>query len=409
MEQVNELPQGWKWVRLGDVCDNTTTRNPSLEPNNSFYYVDISSVDNESKKIVSPKLTLGKEASSRARKVILESDVIVSTTRPNLNAVAIIPTELNNQIASTGFCVLRANSDLLDSQYLFSFVQSLYFIENLSDLVNGALYPAVTDKQVFSQYIPLAPFPEQQRLATLLTAKLALIEQAKEKITAQLQAAQELTAAYLREVFESEEAKGWEWVKLQELCKVIGGNFSANIEELNNEDSIKERVYFIRVSDLSNEKFINNNLLYGSENYFSIKNFVKNKFIDKNSIIFPKRGGAIATNKKKIINVPFVIDPNMMAVQSKSNNLNIQFLYYWFLSWDLSSIQSGSSVPQINQKDIEPLLIPLISPDEQTQLANYLSEKLATVEQLKATLQTQLDSINQLPAALLKQAFSGKL
>jgi type I restriction enzyme S subunit len=58
---------------------------------------------------------------------------------------------------------------------------------------------------------------------------------------------------------------------------------------------------------------------------------------------------------------------------------------------------------------IENLSIPIPSFDKQKQLANYLSEKLATVEQLKATLQTQLDSINQLPAALLKQAFKGEL
>jgi restriction endonuclease S subunit len=72
-------------------------------------------------------------------------------------------------------------------------------------------------------------------------------------------------------------------------------------------------------------------------------------------------------------------------------------------------VQVDVARPNISLTNLRDLPIPSISTDKQTQLANYLSEKLATVEQLKTTLQTQLDSINQLPAALLKQAFSGQL
>jgi len=183
MSELRKLPKGWQWVRLGDVCQSEiTTRNPKKEPDKSFYYIDISSIDNELKRILSPKLTLGKESSSRARQVILTYDVIVSTTRPNLNAVALVPKELNNQICSTGFCVLRAKSNLLDTNYLFHFVRSYEFVKCLSDLVKGALYPAITNKQVFAQLIPLPPLPEQKRLATLLTEKLAEVERARAAI-----------------------------------------------------------------------------------------------------------------------------------------------------------------------------------------------------------------------------------
>jgi len=375
MDKLNELPQGWKWVKLGDVCENTATRNPSLE--SDFYYVDISSVDNEIKKIVSPKLTLGKEASSRARKVILENDVIVSTTRPNLNAVAIIPTELNNQIASTGFCVIRAKYNLLDNQYLFSFVKSSYFVENLSDEVRGALYPAVTDKQVFAQYIPLPPFPEQQRLATLLTAKLALIEQAKEKITAQLQAAQELTAAYLREVFESED---FNKTLFEDIAFLQRGH------DLTTSQQIKGEYPVVTSSGIN-----------GWHNQFTVKS----------PCVMTGRSGSIG--KVHYIEQDCWAHNTSLFIKDFKGN-NPKYIYFLLNFIDLGKVCSGSGVPTLDRKWVHKLLVPHIkNTDKQKQLANYLTEKLATVEQLKATLQTQLDSINQLPAALLKQAFSGQL
>ena len=122
------LPRGWWWVRLGEVCQDTLdTRDPGREPERPFIYVDISSVDAKSKQIVGAKQLLGKDAPSRARKVINAKDVIVATTRPNLNAVAMAPEGLHNQICSTGFCVLRAGADL-NPTYLFFFVQTSHSI-----------------------------------------------------------------------------------------------------------------------------------------------------------------------------------------------------------------------------------------------------------------------------------------
>lgn len=56
------LPNGWLWVRLGDVCESHTgTRDPGSEPDKPFRYVDISSVDNDAKRIVMPRSLLGKK------------------------------------------------------------------------------------------------------------------------------------------------------------------------------------------------------------------------------------------------------------------------------------------------------------------------------------------------------------
>jgi type I restriction enzyme S subunit len=78
-------------------------RDPRRNPDKPFLYVDISAIDRDLKVITSAPEILGADAPSRARKEIYEGDVLVSTVRPNLNAVAVVPSKLDGHIASTGF------------------------------------------------------------------------------------------------------------------------------------------------------------------------------------------------------------------------------------------------------------------------------------------------------------------
>jgi type I restriction enzyme S subunit len=152
---------------LGDVVLPIELRDPRQQPDEEFVYVDIAAIDNTTKSIVSPTAMLGKDAPSRARKVIRSGDILVSTVRPNLNAVAMVPPELDGQICSTGFSVLRPASELL-SGYLFNWVRSAAFVETLESLTTGANYPAVSDKDVKGVEIPIPPMSEQERIVRLL-------------------------------------------------------------------------------------------------------------------------------------------------------------------------------------------------------------------------------------------------
>ena len=143
---------------------NETQRQTHSE---EFLYVDITSVNNEAKAITGFKKIAGADAPSRARKVIRNGDIIVSTVRPNLNAVALVPSSLNNQICSTGFSVLRPSEKVL-SGYLFAFVRSSFFINALIARTTGANYPAVNDGEVKEVPVPVPPLAEQERIVKLL-------------------------------------------------------------------------------------------------------------------------------------------------------------------------------------------------------------------------------------------------
>jgi type I restriction enzyme, S subunit len=157
-------------------------------------------VDNRLKRIVGFQTLLGSKAPSRARIRIFSGDVILSTTRPNLNAVAMVPPELDGEVCSTGFCVLRAGPQL-DRDYLFLCLQRREFVDALVDLVKGALYPAVSDRQVFAQSIPLPDLPTQRQIAGRLNEQMAGVEAARKLLEEQMEAVSALPAAYLREAF----------------------------------------------------------------------------------------------------------------------------------------------------------------------------------------------------------------
>jgi len=142
-----ELPKGWRWVRLGEVCKiNKNSRNPAKEiPDKEFLYIDITSVEGGTGEIKEIKKILGENAPSRARRVIHQDDVIMSTVRPYLKAFAVIPPEYDNQICSTGFAVLSCNSEILPKFLLYALFSEVV-IEQCNKMMIGAHYPALNNE-----------------------------------------------------------------------------------------------------------------------------------------------------------------------------------------------------------------------------------------------------------------------
>jgi hypothetical protein len=91
-----EPSEGWRWTHSGEACQPTERRNPTKSPDMSFVYADISAVDNTEGIIRSPKEMPGREAPSRARKVIRHRDVLFTTTRPYLKNIAMVGRELES-------------------------------------------------------------------------------------------------------------------------------------------------------------------------------------------------------------------------------------------------------------------------------------------------------------------------
>ena len=163
---------GWKRVPIGDLVESVENWNPlRAEPNSEFDYIDLSAVDQDSKTIVEARPTPCADAPSRARQLVKEGDILVSTVRPNLNGVARVSSNLCGATASTGFCVLRSRRSMLDGAFLFHWVKSPSFVNDMVNRATGASYPAVSDRIIFESLIPFPPLPNSAASRTCWTGR----------------------------------------------------------------------------------------------------------------------------------------------------------------------------------------------------------------------------------------------
>ena len=168
-----------------------------LDDDTLIDYFDISSVDNIEKRITGYTTYTFAKAPSRARKQVKKGDILVSTVRPNLNAVALFDKETKNTpVVSTGLCVLECKADT-SPRFLLRYLQSKSFVRAMVSQATGASYPAVSDKIVRDAQIPAYSYEEQIQIANVLDATANIISKQKQ----QLQKLDDLVKARFVELF----------------------------------------------------------------------------------------------------------------------------------------------------------------------------------------------------------------
>ncbi len=174
---VDDIPPNWNLLSIGDVTDAVSKVNPKDEPNKEIQYIDISGIDNERYRIADTKTYVGKDAPSRARQLVQSGDIVFSTVRTYLKNFALVPPELDGQVASTGFCVLRA-SDPAYQRYLFYFIQFDRFLNELAKQQRGTSYPAVRDGDIRAQYIPMPPPEHAESVVAEIEKQFSRLDEA---------------------------------------------------------------------------------------------------------------------------------------------------------------------------------------------------------------------------------------
>ena len=167
MSNIPEVPL-WTACTINDeVLPESTT------PEYEFEYVDISSVS-QGRVSDNLELQIFESAPSRARRLARPGDVLVSTVRTYLRAIA--PVEHEGRVYSTGFAVLRALEGVSDPRFLNHMMASMPVIEDIRIRSTGVSYPAITPTELARIRVPLPPLEEQRRIADHLDAETAQID-----------------------------------------------------------------------------------------------------------------------------------------------------------------------------------------------------------------------------------------
>jgi type I restriction enzyme S subunit len=283
----------WIPATVGDACLPTSQADPGRRGNATFRYVDIAGIDRDSKTIYRADEYTCLDAPNRARKVIQSSDVLVSTVRPNLNAVAMVPDELDGEIASTGFSVLRANPAFVQAKFLFYWVQHREFTDFLIANATGASYPAVSDSIVKRARLPLPTTLEQSRIVELLDEADRL---RRLRRGADAKVARVLPALFLQMFGDpATNPMGWSEKPLSRVIKSIEAGWSASSE---GRPCISGELGVLKVSAVTSGKFRpeENKAVLGE--------------VDSASLVTPRRGDLIFSraNTRELVAATCIVE-----------------------------------------------------------------------------------------------------
>lgn len=407
---MNELPEGWIKTAIDNVTTDAQQRQP--QPQEEFVYIDISSINRESKKIQEPQKLKGENAPTRARKVVASDDVLVSMTRPNLNAVALVPPELDGQIASTGLDVLRAAN--MDPRWLFYFVRSHAFVSTMSDLVQGALYPAIRSKDIRNSEIPLAPLAEQKRIADKLDALLARVDRARTRLDrvplilkrfrqAVLSAA---TSGQLTEDWreENEEMEIWHTTDIQSIAKIGTGstplrsnpNFYASIGTPWITSAATGYPFITSAQEFITDEAIACHRL---------------KRYPVGTILVAMYGEGKTRGQVSELAIEATINQACAAIIADQDRVSKNYLKLTLQAYylEMRELAEGGNQPNLNLNKIKEFVVPLPPLPEQHEIVRRVETLFAFADRLQARYQAARSQVDQLNPALLAQAFRGEL
>lgn len=421
-----DLPPGWTRVALGAVSSEPDQHVPAADE--TFSYIDIGSIDRAAKVIRGPQRMLGKDAPSRARKKVAAGDTLVSMTRPNLNAVALVPDVLDGQIASTGFDVLRPAHGI-DPRWLAYLVRTDEFVGTMSELVQGALYPAVRTKDVRGFVAPLAPAAEQTRIAKQLDTLLARIQACQDRLEAIPALLKRFRQAVLRAAVNGEltaaisqrEDLATLAVKLGEDEIVIPASWQVvDIQQVIDPArplcygvvqpgaETSDGVALIRVQDMESGTILKNQLR-------TVAPVVDAEY--RRSRVF---GGEVLVSVVGTIGRTSVVPQGLSANIARAiariacrKEVSALWVHYWLstdsVQWHLLNSAKEVARKTLNLSDLARIPIALPGPAEQSLIAEKVGAYLRLAKKIESIVEAARAKSQRLAPLTLAKAFRGEL
>lgn len=409
------LPKKWELSTFDEVCIPAEQVIPKED--SEFFYIDISSVDRVFKKIVSPQKIIGKDAPSRARKLLKTGDVIVSMTRPNLNTVALVDSKYDGQIASTGFEVLRSNG--IDARWIGFLVRTNAFIESMTSLVQGALYPAIRGKHVRAYQIPVAPLLEQRRIADKLDTVLARVDLVQDRLARITPLLKRFRQSILAAATSGRLTEKWREANEQNSAW-LNTNFEEVISDLRYGTSKKcevnaQGIAVLRIPNVGGSGIPDLNDLKFAE--FNQKEYSTLSLLEGDLLIIRSNGSIDLVGKTCVVDKKsegLLFAGYLIRMRLDKKKINSIFAYYVISSPLLRAhieltAKSTSGVNNINSEEVRSLPLVLPTLEEQIEIVRRVETLFAFADGLEARLQSAQTAAERLTPALLAKAFRGEL
>ncbi len=326
-----------------------------------FVYIDISSVENETGRLNLTNIVKPANAPQRARRVVKNTDVLISTVRPNLKAFAYLDSLPERVLASTGFAVLSARTEFLSPKFLYYIIKTDLAVSQMVSRMGRGSYPSINQEDVSQLQIPLPPLPVQEALVAELDSYQRIIDGARQVV------------ANWRPRIDVDPA--WPVVALGEVCEIVRGGSPRPIRDYITDDP--NGVNWIKIGDAKQgSKYITETVERITPEGAKKSRLVKpGDFILSNSMSF---------GRPYILATEGYIHDGWLLLRDLSTDLDRDYLYY-ILGSDQVLAQfekaaTGGVVNNLNSRLVREVQIPIPPLQQQVSIVAEFEAERRVIE-----------------------------
>jgi type I restriction enzyme S subunit len=418
---MSSVPTGWASDRLKDVAAiNAVALSAATDPDYEFDYLEISNVEYHG--IVDPNAIERlrfEDAPSRARRRVAAGSTVISSVRPNLQAVAFFPDTPAHFVCSTGFNVVEPQPSRLSPQFAYYHLISENARQYFEAAATGVGYPAVGDKEFNAIAVPLPPVAEQQRIAAYLDASCAAIDAAVAAKRRQLETLDALRKAIIERAVTYGIAAH---PKLRQVDNEWLKEVPAHWEVCRIKRVLTRMDYGISVSTIEEGRYpvLKMGHLQDGEIRFSNLDFVDevddNLILETGDLLYNRTnspdqvGKAAVFRKSRTDAITFASYLVRLRVNHRAN---AWFLNYVFNSDGFLGFARRLAIPSVQQSNLNStrysrMFIPLPPVREQETIRAYLDEKTGEVNRIVADIESQIATLTAYRKSLIHECVTGQ-
>lgn len=415
-EDKRELPDGWRWVKLGDFVAsyrNGFGRRPTGTEDGPIV-LRLADVSNGVIDLSCPR-RVSMSAQEIETYQLEKGDLLFVRVNGSRDLIGrcILVEQIYDKLVYNDHLIRVRLHEGLNPEYLKVFC---CLPKVRAGIIKKATTSAgqLTINQEVIAFIPilLPPLVEQKRIVASLNEQMEAVERSRQATLAQLEAAKALPAAYFRAVFCSSEAREWKWAKFGESpLEIIDGDRGENYPK-QSDFSTTGYCLFLNTGNVTTSGFNFSNCTFINQKLDAV---LRTGRLQVNDVVLTTRGtvGNTAWFSETVPYSAIRINSGMVILRTNTEHLLSNFLCLFLRSpkfrEQVLSLQSGTAQPQLPIRDLKRIELPLPPLPEQKRIAATLTEQMADVQKLCQSLQEQFDTINKLPTTLLRRAFNGEL
>lgn len=420
---IGQAPHHWfiKPMKHLVVC-NVNSLAENTDDNYLLEYIDIGSVTLEKGIAITQKLTF-KESPSRARRIVKKNDVIISTVRTYLKAIARINSNDSNLIASTGFAVLSAGKEV-DSGFLYYYCISDGFISEVHSISRGVSYPSITSTDLLNLSLCVPPLQEQSKIAKYLDYKTAQIEKLitdKEKLINLLneERTSVINQAVTKGVNPNERMKdsgveglgeipgNWGVKKLKHIAHINPSTKTYALTERQ-----EEYVVFLPMEKVSEEGDISQDVRRKTSDVISGFTYFERDdvIVAKITPCFENGKGALLSN----LETDYGFGSTEFHTIRAAETVTKEFIYYItkserFMTFGEAFMSGAAGQKRVPTSFLKEFKIGVPEIEEQKTIVDHIKTECGNIDSILAKILKEIELLKEYKTALISEVVTGKI